>query len=38
MKLKKKHFEIAKTITHFVDGNYFPDFKEPTREQIDFFT
>ncbi len=38
MKLKKKHYEIAKTIAHFVDRNYYPDFTEPTREQIDIFT
>jgi hypothetical protein len=37
MKLKKKHYEIAKTIAHFVDRNYYPDFTEPTREQIDIF-
>jgi hypothetical protein len=33
MKLKKKHYEIAKTIAHFVDRNYYPDFTEPTREK-----
>lgn len=38
MKLKPKHFEIAKTISYFVDRNYYPDFIEPTREQIDIFT
>jgi hypothetical protein len=38
MKLKPKHFEIAKTISYFVDRNYYPDFVEPTREQIDLFT
>lgn len=38
MKLKKKHFETAKTISYFVDRNYYPDFKEPTREQVDIFT
>ncbi len=38
MKLKPKHFEIAKTISWFVDRNYFPDFIEPTREQIELFT
>ena len=38
MKLKPKHFEIAKTISYFVDRNYYPNFKEPTREQIDIFT
>lgn len=38
MKLKHKHFEISKTIAWFVDRNYFPDFVEPTREQIELFT
>jgi hypothetical protein len=38
MKLKPKHFEIAETISWFVDRNYYPDFVEPTREQIDIFT
>lgn len=38
MKLKPKHFEVASTISYFVDRNYFPDFDEPTREQIDIFT
>lgn len=38
MKLKPKHFEIAKTISYFVDRNYYPNFVEPTKEQIDIFT
>ena len=38
MKLKPRHFEIAKTISYFVDRNYYPEFKEPTRDQIDLFT
>lgn len=38
MKLKKKHRKIAKTISYFVDREaYFPDFKEPTEEQIQLF-
>ena len=41
MKLKNKHFEIAETISYFVDRNPytgFPDFVEPTREQVNLFT
>jgi hypothetical protein len=38
MKLKKKHLEIAKTISYFVDRNYFPEFQTPTNEQIRIFT
>lgn len=42
MKLKRKHIEIAKTIAWCVDrsdsADGFPDFKEPTRRQIEIFT
>lgn len=38
MKLNLKHFEIAKTISYFVDRNYYPCFTVPTRNQIDIFT
>jgi hypothetical protein len=34
MKLKKKHFEIAKTISHFVDRNYYPDFSEEFKQKM----
>lgn len=37
MKLKKKHLLIGKTISWFVDRNYYPDFIEPTIEQIKIF-
>lgn len=37
MKLKPKHFELCRTIAYFVDRNYYPEFEEPTREQIDLF-
>jgi hypothetical protein len=37
MKLKKKHFQIANTISYFVDKNYYPNFKSPSREDIDLF-
>lgn len=35
--LKQKHFEISRCISYFVDRNYFPNFVEPTREQIEIF-
>lgn len=38
MKLKPKHFEVASTISYFVDRNYYPNFNKPTREQINIFT
>ena len=39
MKLKKRHRKIAKTISSFVERTdlYFPDFIEPTEEQIQLF-
>ena len=39
MKLKKKHYKIAKTISYFVDRTdlYFPDFVEPSEQQIELF-
>jgi hypothetical protein len=39
MKIKKKHIKIAKTISYFVNRTdlYFPDFIEPTSEQIQIF-
>lgn len=41
MKLKQKHFDIAATISYFVDRSEyigFPNFIEPTREQIEIFS
>jgi len=39
MKLKRKHYKIAKTISYFVDRTelYFPDFVEPSEQQIELF-
>ncbi len=40
MKLKARHFEIAKTISYFVDRILhigYPEFVEPTTEQIRLF-
>lgn len=39
MKLKNRHRKIAKTISSFVERTdlYFPDFIEPTEEQIQLF-